>query len=659
LLGEVSGWPFLRDPLQRMLGHTAATEVRLEEPFHLRLLWQPRLEVGHLHVSGRGGMDVPALLDAKGVALHWRWRDFWEWRRGGSLRIHRLQADVLNAHVVRDRAGAASWQMGEAHPDAEDQWSVPRVGWLQVNNGHVFVDDAPSQTRLTIDLRGGEGEQPGQGGGYHMSVRGSYLALPLILNARSGAALPLLQSSAEDSPRGDVPLLIEGQAGAAFVRFDGHAGALLGDRRLRGSLHLRGPSLAKVAEPLGLTLPQTPPFDLKGELGYAAEVWHLRVERASIGGSRLDGEFRVHAGAHPPRLVGRLGGWRLRLADLGPAVGVPAEGKPSRGRVLPQRSFDLPSLHAMDADVQLAIDELDFGSPRLAPLQDLRTHLLLQGGVLRLQDLKAHVAGGRFSGATSLDANVHPARWSVDLQFGAVDVAGWIAALQAQAPVARPKDSAALKRQRHQARAGGEPPVRSYLTGTLGGAIKATGRGRSTAEILGSLDGRAQLMLREGTLSHLATEAMGLDVAEALGVLVRGDRPLPLNCAWIDFGLQQGVAQLQQGVVENDDTEVRIDGHANLRDESLALRMTARPKDFSPFTLRAPVTVRGTLAAPEVGVEGERLAGKVLGAVVLGAAINPLAALLPFVDLGVGDDGNSCARRPPAGVARPRPDAAR
>ena len=60
------------------------------------------------------------------------------------------------------------------------------------------------------------------------------------------------------------------------------------------------------------------------------------------------------------------------------------------------------------------------------------------------------------------------------------------------------------------------------------------------------------------------------------------------------------------------------------------------------------MTLGGTLAAPEVGVESERLAGKALGAVALGAAIGPLAALLPFVDLGVGHEQDACARKPQA-----------
>ena len=215
-----------------------------------------------------------------------------------------------------------------------------------------------------------------------------------------------------------------------------------------------------------------------------------------------------------------------------------------------------------------------------------------------------------------------------------------------------------MKQQREQARAGGEQPVQAYITGELRARSRPPGAGSRWPQILGSLDGHAQLMLRDGTLSHLATEALGLDVAESLGVLVRGDQPLPLRCGWLDLALQDGVVQPRLAVIDNADTEVRITGQVNLRDESLAVRLVARPKDVSPFTLRTPVTVRGSLAEPEIGVENERLAAKALAAVALGAAIGPLAAWLPFIDLGVGNEQDACARRPAVRAGAPAASAA-
>ena len=72
---------------------------------------------------------------------------------------------------------------------------------------------------------------------------------------------------------------------------------------------------------------------------------------------------------------------------------------------------------------------------------------------------------------------------------------------------------------------------------------------------------------------------------------------------------------------------------------------SAKPKDFSPLSLRTPITIRGTLAQPRIGVEGGKLAGKVALAAALGAAAGPFAALLPLLDIGKKDESDPCADR--------------
>ncbi|WP_382156872.1 AsmA-like C-terminal region-containing protein [Hydrogenophaga sp. ANAO-22] len=184
--------------------------------------------------------------------------------------------------------------------------------------------------------------------------------------------------------------------------------------------------------------------------------------------------------------------------------------------------------------------------------------------------------------------------------------------------------------------------MRSYVTGVLSAKLDVRGAGNSTADILGSLNGPVDLTLRDGTISHLATEAMGLDLAQALGVLIRGDHPLPLNCARFDMVARNGVLEPRLAVIDNRDSTVRIDGHVNLRDESMALRLVAKPKDWSPLSLRTPITVTGTLGNPDVGIEGRRLAGRVLGALALGVAAGPAAAVIPLIEQGDKTGGDPC-----------------
>lgn len=666
---EVSGWPFLRQPIENAATRSAATPVQMQGRVRVHLLWRPRLEVEHLQVASDARFQAPHLLQAQGATLAWRWGDIWRWQRGERLRLQLLQADELDAHLVRNANGDANWQLGAqdkaapTDPDQDPLGGLPRFGSLVVGQGQVLWKDQVQDVDLDIRVKGREGEAvSASDSGYEASFKGRYRTMPMDLQVRAGSTLPLLQDPDVATDAQWVPMRVQGTVASARLLFDGQAAALLGTPRLDGALAFQGRSLAEVGRPLGITLPQTPPFDLRGRLSQDAGVWRLQASRATIGSSRLAGDLQFHQRTSPRRLTGELTGPKLAFADLGPAIGAEGgtakKGEPAaEGRVLPQRHFDLPSLKVMDADVKVAIDEVDFGTDAMAPLKQLKTRIHLDAGVLRLDDLQATVSGGQFKGMTQLDANARPARWQARLDIAGVDIAGWMRGLHRDAaPGQAPAATAtkALKKEREQARQGGEQPVQSYVTGVLFAKLDVRGAGNSTADILGSLDGPVDVTLRDGTLSHLATEAMGLDVAQALGVLIRGDHPLPLRCARFDLMARNGLVEPRLAVIDNRDSTVRINGRVNLRDESMALRLVAQPKDWSLLSLRTPITVNGTLGKPAVGIEGRRLAGRLLGAIALGAAAGPAAAVIPLIEQGKKDEGDPCvtAATPPAPTAR-------
>lgn len=665
---EVAGWPFLRAPIERAITRATSAPTSLQAPFRLHLLWRPRLEVGHLNVASDPRHDVPHLLDARDVRLAWRWGDVWRWRQGETLRVQTLQARTLDAHLRRQPDGQANWQLGDPaqprDPDADPLGKLPRFGTLLVERGDIDWVDAVQDVDLKIGVRGSEGEAVSQGSaGYEALVNGRYRALPMKLKVTAGGTLPLLRDAGADAPW--VPVRVEGSVASSRLLFDGEAAALIGTPRMRGALEFQGPSLAAVGEPLGITLPATPPFDLRGRLQHEAGQWRLQATRATIGTSRLAGELLYDQQVSPPRLSGELHGPRLAFADLGPAIGAdgaakqPAERKPD-GRVLPQRRFDLPSLKAMDANVLMKFDELDFGTESMAPLRQLQTRVRLDAGVLRLESLQTVVAGGSLKGSTQLDANASPAKWAANLEFAGIDVAGWLRGVQkGDAAEAAPPATAtrALQRERQQARQGGDQPAQAYLTGALSGSVKVTGTGNSTADILGSLNGPVQIHLRDGTISYLVTEALGLDVAQALGVAITGDQPLPLRCARFDLMADNGVINPRLAVADNQDSTIWITGPVNLKNESLALRVVTRPKDWSPLSLRTPITVGGTLGNPDVGIEAQGLVGRVLGALALGATAGPLAAVIPLIEMGTRDGADPCnpvrANAPAAPAKKP------
>ncbi len=631
---EVAGWPFLRAPLQQVLSQQLQRPVALQAPFGLRLLGPPRLHAAGLVIGAQASAPgQPDLVRAQGLQLSLPWATLWQLARGAGaqpLVIHALVVEHLQALLLRDAQQRANWQLPVTGAP------LPlRLGRLLVRSGDVHVDDLPLQLRLQAQVRTQEGSSSdGTAPGLDVQARGSYRGAPLTAHLQSSGVLPLLRSSDNEKdphPDSSAPLRLDLQAGRAHLKLDGRASDALSLGGLDAAFELSGPSLAAVGDALGLTLPTTAAFDMRGRINKTGAVWAASVAAWRVGDSRLSGEFLYHTARTPPLLTGSLAGVRLMLVDLGPAIGAPADqasaAKPS-SRVLPQREFDIPSLQRMDADVTLRLNRLDLGTSQLESLAPLQGRLRLQNGVLGMQDLLAHTAGGTLRGEFSLDAR-KPATplWRTDLRWSGI-------ALERFVKVRKPAATAAP----------------GYVAGALGGVLKANGHGRSIAAVMATLDGTAGLWVREGSVSHLLVELAGIDVAESLGVWIRGDTPMPLRCAVTQWTLRDGLARPDAALVDTRDTTFLVSGEVSLAQERLALMVTAQPHDWSPLTLRSPLHISGTFAAPQVQLDRRRIALRLAGAAALGA-LAPAAALLALVDLGEADQ-QLCAQalqpNPPA-----------
>jgi AsmA family protein len=651
---EILGWSFLRDPLQRLLSRQLTVGVQMQGDFKARFFWRPFLQLTHLQIGAIPQLKVPYLMQADQVQLSWRWGDIWRWRNGQRLRIKGLEARSFKSYLVRDEQGRATWHLGQRPPEASKNGPdpIPQFDRLIVGQGEMVVRDPLSKINLQIRMRGQEyaaaaPNQPATASGYEAWIEGTYKALPLKLEIKAAGVLPLVQQPAAAESVVWVPVQIQGRVASSDVGLKGRAAALMASPLFEGAFRFNGPSLAEIGAPFGVTLPRTPPFELKGRIHHEAGVWQLGVEQATSGSSRLTGHLQYDARPSIPLLTGEFKGPRIALADLGPAVGAPANAKEQQaqsraapGRILPQRRFNLPSLRAMNADVKFHIQELDFGTPSVAPWRSLQARVQLKEGLLTLQDIQAGIAGGQVQGMTQLDGRQKTALWKADLQFKGVNLASWVRGLSKQPPEAK-KDTKLAKPTAPSA-----PAVKAYVTGILAGGLNVRGQGQSTAEILGSMNGRAQFDLRNGTISHLITEALGLDVAQSLGVLLSGDEPLKLQCARMDLMIQKGVVQPKVAVIDNSDSTIWITGQLNLNNESMDLRVVTHPKDLSFLSLRTPITITGSFGQPKVGIEAKNMAGRLLGAVALGAVLSPIAALIPLIDPGDTSVQNPCASKP-------------
>jgi uncharacterized protein involved in outer membrane biogenesis len=626
---EWRGWPFLRGPMERTLADKLGRDVRIGQGFSLHLLRSVRLFTDTLHLGPprwaaeeKGGK----FFDARDASLELPWSTVWNFavvKKPVPLRVRSLEVGAFDVTLWRRADGRANWHFELPQADPNKPKTSPEFDRLVVRNGRLSLDDATHELSMQAEAATREGLNAGPEAGLEIHGGGRYREGDFNFTMHSDGVLPLVAGEGDRMP---VRVAMNARTPNGRVKFDGEARDVVRLTALSGRFAVSGVSLDKVAAPFGVTLPTTAPFEAEGRIGKQGDQWRAHFDRFNVGSSRLAGDFGFDRRQPKPLLTGTLTGRNLDLADLGPAFGAPTPGsgnppKPS-GKLFPDKQFNIPSLQQMNADVRVDLLRADLHTARLEPFTPLKARVGLKDGVLTLDDIDASTSGGQLRGQLVLDGRqVKDPKWTGDLRVAGVALEQW---LNVDNRFEKPGSTG----PRHE----GKAPT--YMTGRLSGHLKFTGRGNSVAEMASTMDGTITAWVNDGTVSHLALEAAGLDIAQALGVLVKGDAGLKMQCAATQFTARNGDLTMDVGIIDTSDTTMLLQGGLSLDEERLDLTARAYPKDFSFTTLRTPVHVEGPLLKPKVRLEGKAIAAKAGAAALLGTVVTPLAALVALLDPG-------------------------
>ncbi len=531
-----------------------------------------------------------------------------------------LHLDGPQLALQRRKDGSNSWTLKDNGPSA---WKVD-IDRLAFSSGKLrYLDEA-----IGLDLRGDVksiNAMPPQAAagtrpyGVEFTLGGSYHKAPVTGGGKAGAVLSLTD---------------------AGVRFPVDAQADIGGNKiaLRGTISdpttvsgwdltmkLSGPSMAELYPLTGVLLPVTPPYTTQGRLLGAKGPdarWTFTYDKFSgkVGASDIAGTLEYEQRATRPLLRGHLTSQQLRLADLGPTVGAnTGAGTKQAGKVksapagkaLPVGEFDTSIWGAMDADVKFTGKHIVRVND--IPLENVTADIHLKDKVLKLTPLNFGMAGGQIASNIALDGNKN--------------------VIHVQARMAA----------RHLKIRQLFPTLQSMQAsfGEINGDAVLVGNGNTVAAMLATSNGEIDAVITKGSVSKFMLELAGLNVANAIAAKLFGDKQVNMNCLVAQAAVQQGRANVRRFVVDTDDAVIDITGYVDLAKEELNLDVRPKTKGSRIFTLRTPLYAKGTFANPDVGPYKTPIAVKAGSAIAL-AAISPLAALLPLVNVAKVPD-TDCA----------------
>lgn len=445
----------------------------------------------------------------------------------------------------------------------------------------------------------------------------------------------LIKFTIHDQPR-QVTIV---SAKGSFANASLQAEAISGDNRitfdglqrgwggsLKGQVSAKGQNMKDLAEIVGASAPDTPPFDITGALSAQSKVWSVEELSGTMGDSDLSGLVRIDLTKDMPFLTVALTSGKLDFDDMGIVFGLPARtGKGETvneeqmvanaafdrsARLIPDARIDFSRLAAVNADIDFAADEVvdaPFGITGLSLKGTLRDSIL---------DFERAVVK---SGSGDLDAKIN---------------------IDAQNDPAITKATGEL----HNVAINRVIPT-DMIRGTMQGRFALTFTGSGFREAAATTNGEAGLWSNNSELSKFATEGAGLDLGEILLLWATEDKDNPeyikSRCLAANIAFKSGQATLQPAIIENEDSLVAASGGISLKTEAINIEVYARPHDVSIGTISGDIRVGGTLRNPSFeALNNETLLQAGLAGLL--STVTGALGFLPFIQAG-GEPDAPCA----------------
>jgi AsmA family protein len=590
-------WNQLRGPIEREVTRATGRSFAINGDLTVELSLRPRIVANDVVMGNAAWSHEPAMAQASAVAFR---IDLLE-LLAGKLVFPELTLSQPRLALEVNRSGEANWDFTVA--DKGKPVRFPAIDLLTIDDGTASYRDARDGTDMALEMKTLAADAAAQQFGLELQGKGRYKGQTATLHARGGALLHLRNAA------DPYPIKVSGEVGATRFGIDG---MLLDPLHFKGeqlNFSIEGADLALLFPITGVPLPPTPAYKFAGFLDHTDHLWRFHRFKGTMGHSDLAGDFSVDRGVHPQKLVADLTSRNLVLKDLAGLIGAAHPAGTPPGKVLPAEPFDFEKLMAADVDAHFRGENIVTAN---LPLDKMTAHLIVSGGVVKLDPLDFGVAGGSLVSVIEMDAR--QPRMATHARVTAKGLR--------------------LARMFPKSKLGAGD------TGTLGGRAQLRGNGNSIAQMLGSASGDAALVMDGGTVGELALRMSNLDIANSLLVMLGGDKQVPVRCMVGIFNATDGKFTAKALVLDTTKVNMTGSGNVDFTDESLHLRLVSQSKGFSLASLRGPIAVTGSFEAPVLKPEMGAAAVRGGLAVALGVATAGAGALIPLLDFGKRGDSN-------------------
>jgi AsmA family protein len=554
----------------------------------------------------------------------------------GKIVLPRLQIDQPNVFLYQDAQGRANWDFSNGK-DKGKATKLPLIKNFIITDGKVELTSLQRKMKFKGTINAHE-QATGSRQAFGLTGNGSLNGKVFELNATGGPLLNIRTSR-------PYPFDMTVRAGATKLTAKGRVIRPFDLGHVEGAVTVSGRNLADLYYLTGLTLPNTPSYNVAANVRRDDRLYKVSGIKGRIGSSDINGVMSVKIDDEDrPYVTADLNSRALDFKDLGAVFGatdanapqgaeLSANPTPTVGRrLLPDAPLDVARIRGMDAKVRYRA--LSVKAVPNMPLREVSIGATLNKGLLTLDPIDFAFPQGRLQGTAKIDARGATQTNDIDLRLTGVRVQDFVPQI-----------------------GGGEP-----LEGILNARVIAKGAGNSVHKAASTANGELIAVIPAGRIRQSLAELMGVNASKGLFMYLSKDKKeTDVRCAVAHFDVRNGVLQARQIVFDTGVVLVNGKGTINLKDESMKFVLKGKPKKFRLIRINAPIVIGGHLTQPKVGID----AGP---AIVQGGLTLALQSVVPLLPLDYAKDSNcgsllagakaegaSISTRPPAKKANPAP----
>lgn len=598
-------WNSFRETVAGRASESTGRKVEIRGDLDVVVSWRPQVRAKEFVIANAEWGSKPEMLRADDVYFQFRVLPLLR----GRLEIDSMRLVGLTV-LLEQQKDRANWEFSARTPEAavvkaatpQDREDFPVLRRLVIEKAKLTFRNSTMKEPIEAEFAHLEALGGGMDDPVKLTMKGSYQKSPFDLTADLGTFRELREGGKP------YPVKAKIDAGTTSVSYQGTITKPLDFQGFDGTLSLKGKNLDELHKLVGLPLPQSPPYQLTGKLGELDKTWRLQGFKGTLGSSDMQGDISVATAGKRPHLTAKVtsnavdmsdieGFWAAKPDQPGSTKGEQAAAAPLKPRghdgnadapaakgapVVPEESIRLDKLRAMDVDLDFQGKSIKSSGPAL---DDIKVTLKVVDGKAMMQPFELGIFQGRVAGNLTLDGSQKIPALSGDLRLEKVQLGKLLSATG----------------------------LDDKSAGSFRGRARVRTTGGTLHQFLANMDGEGTLMMEGGEISRLMLELVALDLPEAIGTWLRGNKEVvKITCLAAPFQAKEGDILANPWVFDTETALVEITGDIDLRNERTKLKLLPHPKDFSFFNLLTSITVEGDLKSRKADVNKLDAAAKVV-----------------------------------------------